>query len=57
LSTELPGAGNLGTGYLRYRYATAIENTLYSACLFDFYGAHFASGYTSPIEVLKSESN
>ncbi len=57
LWTELPGAGNVGTGYFRYRYATAIENPLHSAWLFDFYGAHFASGYTSPIEVLKSESN
>ena len=57
LWTELPGVGNVGTRYFRYRYATAIENPLHSAWLFDFYGAHFASGYTSPIETLKSDSN
>ena len=50
LWTELPGAGNVGTRYFRYRYAAAIESPLHSTWLFDFYGAHFAGGYTSPVE-------
>jgi hypothetical protein len=50
LWTELPGAGNVGAGFFRYRYARAIESPLHSVWLFDFYGAHFASGYTSPEE-------
>jgi hypothetical protein len=50
LWTELPGAGNVGTGYFRYRYARAIESPLHSTWLFDFYGAHFAGGYTSPVD-------
>lgn len=50
LWTELPGAGDVGTGHFRYRYAAAIESPLHSTWLFDFYGAHFAGGYTSPVE-------
>ena len=46
LWTALPGAGNIGTGSSRYRYAHAIEDPLHSTWLFDFYGVHFAGGYT-----------
>jgi hypothetical protein len=46
---ELPGAGQIGTGHFRYCYAASAESPLHSVWLFDFYGAHFAGGYTSPI--------
>jgi len=48
LWTELPGAGNVGAGHFRYRYAVSNESPLHSIWLFDFYRAHFAGGYTSP---------
>jgi len=56
LWTELPGAGNVGAGHFRYRYAKAIESPLYSTWLFDFYGAHFAGGYTSQVEARTTEN-
>lgn len=50
LWTALPGAGNVGAGHFRYCYARAIESPLHSTWLFDFYGGHFAGGYTLPVK-------
>jgi hypothetical protein len=50
LWTELPGSGNIGNEYFRYRYAKAIDSPLHSTWMFDFYRAHFTGGYTSPLQ-------
>lgn len=39
----------IGSGQLVYRYACAAEDRLYSSWLFQFYGRHWASGYTMPV--------
>jgi hypothetical protein len=36
----------VGSGQLVYRYGRAVEDPLYSTWLFQFYGRHWASGYT-----------
>lgn len=39
-----------GHGEFIYRFARAEESPLDSVWIFEFYGAHWAAGYTSPIE-------
>jgi hypothetical protein len=46
LWTELPGTGSVGAGYFRYSFGAT--SPLDSIWMFDFYGAHFAGGYTTP---------
>jgi hypothetical protein len=38
----------VGSSQLVYRYGRAAEDPLYSTWLFQFYGRHWASGYTQP---------
>ncbi|MFQ5903836.1 MAG: hypothetical protein ACE5JO_09105, partial [Candidatus Binatia bacterium] len=39
----------IGSGQLIYKYGRAGEQPLYSTWLFQFYGRHWASGYTTPV--------
>ncbi len=45
---EWPG-GSIGAERFVYRYGRASEKSLYSTWLFQFYGRHWASGYTVPV--------
>ncbi|EII2379429.1 TPA: hypothetical protein ACGG79_003481 [Vibrio cholerae] len=40
----------IGDDQVRYKYYIAPEDPRHSVWLFDFYGAHYASGYTVPID-------
>lgn len=39
---------NFGKGEVVYRYRRAIDGPLHSVWIFQFYGAHWAGGYTTP---------
>lgn len=39
----------IGENQVVYKYAIAQEDPRHSLWLFEFYGAHWASGYTSPV--------
>ena len=40
----------LGHGEFVYRFGRAEESPLHSVWIFEFYGTHWAAGYTSPME-------
>lgn len=42
---------SLGKGEVIYKYGRAEESPLNSLWIFQFYGAHWASGYTTPVDV------
>lgn len=46
---ELLSVGVIGDNQVTYKYVIAAEDLRYSTWVFDFYGAHYASGYTQPI--------
>lgn len=47
---ELLTENVIGDDQVRYKYYIAPEDPRHSVWLFDFYGAHYASGYTVPID-------
>jgi len=43
-------ANRVGQGDFIYRFGRAEDSPLDSVWIFEFYGAHWAAGYTSPVE-------